>query len=305
MRVKETQPPASEGPASRAVVLDKPLFQTHPLCTSVPPSRKMSIGRHCIYAEHLLGDNLLSWCHMQKEDILAEIRRTAQENGGKPLGYKQFEYITGIKPYDWTKYWARFGDAQQEAGFEPNTFITAYGDDYLLDKLAGLTQELGRFPTQAQSRMKAYNDPNFPNPKTFRRFGSKHQVLTKLLAYCSDSKKYATIVSLLNDELATTPNTPDNHMEANSGDTQYGFVYLFKSGRYYKIGMTKDTVRRGSELRIQLPERMDLIHFIQTDDPSGLEAYWHKRFEAKRMNGEWFSLNSADIKAFRRWRRIY
>jgi len=42
MRVKETQPPASEGPASRAVALDKPLFQTHPLCTSVPPRRKMS-----------------------------------------------------------------------------------------------------------------------------------------------------------------------------------------------------------------------------------------------------------------------
>lgn len=45
MRVKETQPPASEGPASRAVALDKPLFQTHPLCTSVPLRRKMSIGR--------------------------------------------------------------------------------------------------------------------------------------------------------------------------------------------------------------------------------------------------------------------
>ena len=43
MRVKETQPPASEGPASRAVALDKPLFQTHPLCTPVPPRRKMSI----------------------------------------------------------------------------------------------------------------------------------------------------------------------------------------------------------------------------------------------------------------------
>jgi len=42
MLVKETQPPACEGPASRAVALDKPLFQTHQLCTSVPPRRKMS-----------------------------------------------------------------------------------------------------------------------------------------------------------------------------------------------------------------------------------------------------------------------
>ena len=71
-----------------------------------------------------------------------------------------------------------------------------------------------------------------------------------------------------------------------------------------KIGKTNDTVRRGNELRIQLPEKTDLIHSIKTDDPSGIEAYWHKRFEEKRMQGEWFNLSSADVKAFKRWRRI-
>ncbi len=242
---------------------------------------------------------------MQKEDILAEIRRTAQENSGIPLGRERFEHTTGIKPYDWAKYWARFGDALQEAGFEPNTLMTAYSEDYLLNKLVELTQELGKFPTHAERRMKSFNDPSFPNVATFQRLGNKRQVLTKMLAYCSDSSQHTAIVNLLNDELATTPDATARQAEANNGDIQYGFVYLFKSGHYYKIGMTKDTVRRGSELRIQLPESMDLIHSIQSDDPSGIEAYWHKRFEAKRMNGEWFSLNSADIRAFRRWRRIY
>ena len=83
-----------------------------------------------------------------------------------------------------------------------------------------------------------------------------------------------------------------------------GEVYLFKSGRYYKIGKTNDTVRRGKELRIQLPEKCILIHSIKTDDPSGIETYWHGRFEEKRLNGEWFNLSPTDIKAFKNWRRI-
>jgi len=48
-----------------------------------------------------------------------------------------------------------------------------------------------------------------------------------------------------------------------------------------------------------------MIHSIKTDDPSGVETYWHKRFDTKRLNGEWFDLNSADIKAFKRWQRIF
>lgn len=38
---------------------------------------------------------------MNKEAILAEIGRTAAENGGKALGRKRFVKVTGIKPYDW------------------------------------------------------------------------------------------------------------------------------------------------------------------------------------------------------------
>ena len=85
---------------------------------------------------------------------------------------------------------------------------------------------------------------------------------------------------------------------------EIGEVYLFKSGRYYKIGKTNDTVRRGNEIRIQLPEKTEMIHSIKTDDLSGVEAYWHRRFKSKRMNGEWFDLNSSDVKAFKRWQRI-
>ncbi|MEI9929780.1 MAG: GIY-YIG nuclease family protein [Rhizomicrobium sp.] len=79
-----------------------------------------------------------------------------------------------------------------------------------------------------------------------------------------------------------------------------GFVYLLKSGRHYKIGRSISVGQRERQLAIQLPEKAGVIHQIRTDDPVGIEAYWHKRFEAKRKNGEWFELTSADINVFKR-----
>jgi hypothetical protein len=241
---------------------------------------------------------------MQKEDILAEIRRTAQENGGRPLGVGRFEKETGLKPYDWGKHWARFGDAQREAGFEPNTLQVAYDDDYLLEKIALLTRELGKFPTKPERRVKLSSDPSFPSANTFDRLGVKGQLVAKVLAYCADKAAYDDVIEILKSIPEAQGTDGDALAALGATNEQLGEVYLFKSGRHYKIGMTKDTVRRGNELRIQLPERMDLIHSIKTDDPRGIEAYWHRRFADKRMNGEWFDLNVADIRAFKRWRKI-
>lgn len=45
---------------------------------------------------------------MNKEFILAEIVRTARENGGVALGRDRFRAATGIKDSDWHgKFWAR------------------------------------------------------------------------------------------------------------------------------------------------------------------------------------------------------
>jgi hypothetical protein len=45
---------------------------------------------------------------VEKEHIIFEIRRTAEENGGKPLGISRFAAETGIGQVDWLgRYWAR------------------------------------------------------------------------------------------------------------------------------------------------------------------------------------------------------
>ena len=53
------------------------------------------------------------------------------------------------------------------------------------------------------------------------------------------------------------------------------------------------------QIGLKLPEEVKTLHSIVTDDPDGIEAYWHKRFEEKRAEGEWFALTSDDIKAFK------
>lgn len=83
-----------------------------------------------------------------------------------------------------------------------------------------------------------------------------------------------------------------------------GFVYLLvtelRSGKRYKVGRTEAVPRRHRQIALEIPETPDTVHVIATDDPVGIEAYWHHRFEAKRTNGEWFALSPADVRAFKR-----
>ncbi len=73
-----------------------------------------------------------------------------------------------------------------------------------------------------------------------------------------------------------------------------------KSAKYYKIGKANLAARRHRELAIQMPERLIFVHEIKTDDPFGIEAYWHNRFAEKRRNGEWFELSKDDVAVFKR-----
>lgn len=237
---------------------------------------------------------------MTKQEILNAIRQTAKDNGGKPLGVERFKKETGISEHEWGKYWARIGDAQKEAGCTPNQLQGAYSDDFLIEKVIDLTRKLGRFPTYREIKVEKNNDSQIPDRKAFQRLGTKEELACKVMEYCSEKIGYDDVIDLCRI-------IPGKFCEEENKDcdgVSVGEVYLFKSGRHYKIGKTNDTVRRGNEIRIQLPEKMDLIHSIKTDDPSGVEAYWHRRFAGKRGLGEWFDLSGSDVKCFKRWRRI-
>jgi hypothetical protein len=234
-----------------------------------------------------------------KEHILSEVRRTAIANGGVPLGMDRFFAETGIKSSAWHgRFWARWGDALKEAGFQPNQLNAARTAEDLLDNLAGLVRELGRFPVMGEIKLKARRDPTFPSHNTFGRFGGKRALAAQLENFCRDRGENdlaeLCAVAAKIDDAKDAEGVP----ESTAGELCY--VYLMKAGRFYKIGRTNALGRRERELVIQLPEAAKVIHSIKTDDPGGIEEYWHRRFQDRRKNGEWFELTSQDIAAFRR-----
>jgi hypothetical protein len=144
--------------------------------------------------------------------------------------------------------------------------------------------------------MKSRNDPEFPSHGAFSRLGSKIQRVLKVAEYCRTHEGLQDVLELCPDLI----DLKQHHREKDVVTEEIGFVYLIKSGRYYKNGRSNSSGRREYELAIQLPERANKVHEIRTDDPVGIETYWHKRFESKSKNGEWFDLSPLDIKAFRR-----
>jgi hypothetical protein len=242
---------------------------------------------------------------MDKAHIISEIRRTAKANGGVALGRLRFEAETGIGYHDWFgKCWARWSDAVREAGFEPNRMSEAYDDGFLLEKMVLLTRSLGRVPTEGDLRLVTRSDSTFPSQAVFRRLGLKSQRVSRVIAYCESNPGNDDVARLWRQVVSTQ--SPQSE-EAASTAPVVGYVYLLKHGsrREYKIGRTNNPLRREGEIGIQLPEKLKPVHYIETDDPAGIENYWHARFASKRKEGEWFVLTAEDVRAFKRWKRIY
>ena len=141
--------------------------------------------------------------------------------------------------------------------------------------------------------------PDFPSVQPYQRLGSKAELLRDLAEFCRSESGFEQ-VTVWCDELPRS--RPDDAKDEAAAPTDIGFVYLLKHGarREYKVGRTNNALRREGEVSVELPEKVQPVHVITTDDPAGIEAYWHRRFQAKRKNGEWFELSVADVAAFKR-----
>jgi hypothetical protein len=163
------------------------------------------------------------------------------------------------------------------------------------------------FPNYRAAVEAAGLTPNVLNAATdtsyeafFRLSGQQFAALSaKLLDYCRSRNELADVADLLGEEDAkpTIPSAAQRRLQR-----VVGYVYLAKHGRDYKIGRSNDVTRRRREISLLLPNELEHVHVIETDDPEGIEAYWHRRFEKRRSRGEWFRLTPDDLAAFRRRR---
>jgi hypothetical protein len=235
--------------------------------------------------------------NLTRESIIDNYRELVRERNGAPIGEGIFIRETGISKYYWRAgYWRTWSAFQAEAGYAPNAPNEKIPDDTLLHRFAELALERNEIPTQADMMLKKKEDPSFPGRLTFNRFGDRAALLTKLADYCDGKDQFAPVLRLLKEGI---PGTVSHRLDVFRVK---GFVYLLRSGKYYKLGRTNAVGRRVRELAIQLPQKPNTVHVIETDDPEGIEQYWHRRFADKRQEGEWFALSSDDVKAFKRRR---
>ncbi|MFA5554482.1 MAG: GIY-YIG nuclease family protein [Phycisphaerae bacterium] len=238
---------------------------------------------------------------MNKKHIIDEIIRAAKENNGKPLGVQKFERITGIKRSDWFGvYWTKWGDAIKEAGFKPNEFQSAYDQNKLIEYVITLIREIKKFPTTGEIRLKSHDTPEFPSHDVFsRRLGKKYEMAQKILDYCKSNSGYEDIIEIC-EKVLDSSEKPEREVDFEEAEPRFSYVYLMKSGQYYKIGKGDCVEKRNYEIGIKLPEELKIIHKIKTNHPFEAESYWHEVFKDKRKKGEWFNLSSSDVKDFSR-----
>lgn len=241
---------------------------------------------------------------MDKQKIISKIQQITEENGGKPPGSQFFSSETGIKKSVWyPNIWLRWSDALAEAGYQPNEFFTAYETIDLILSYIDLMRKINRFPTEGHLRLRRKEDSTFPSHGAFRQLGAKQERVRVILDYCQKKGGYDDIEKYC---LEVITNKSVSATEEGNSKEKIGYVYLIRHGkrREYKIGKTYNPVRREGEIRLELPEKVTPIHTIRTDDPTGIEKYWHRRFADKRKEGEWFELTNQDVNSFKKWKQI-
>jgi len=239
-----------------------------------------------------------------KTQIINAIKEIASQQGGKPPGRRLFSKLSGIPDSRWYgRYWARWSDALNEAGLSANQLNERLDRHLVLDEMIKICRFFGRFPSASEVRLYGSEHPGSISHNMYtKHFGGRAGLIEALRGLAELREDLRDVLALL-PTTAHQEKTPSETLIGKyKGETQLGYVYLLKSGEFFKIGRSDNIESRIKQISVALPDKVALVHSIETDDAVGIERYWHRRFLQKRANGEWFKLDQDDVRAFKRRR---
>lgn len=250
---------------------------------------------------------------LTREQIIKELHKCAEELGKTPSEKVFYEHAQ-IGIYDLKRCgFPNYGVLVRETKLPPNKFDkTKYNPEQLCDLFIKVIREEGKWPTRGLLDIRHFSNKNFPDSSTFyKKLGLTKKLALTILEYVGSKREYDDVVNICKSVQVKSENDTTEAVDLDQRGV--GYVYLQKSSLNnavaYKIGKTKHPEQRLKQLR-QPSNIEEQIHQIETDDMNGVEQYWLNRFSGKRLypnrpKDEWFKLNASDVRAFKRWRRIF
>jgi hypothetical protein len=234
------------------------------------------------------------------EQIIVRLKEAVDRNGGQPPSSRSFLKEAGLNQRDLIRAgWPTYGALLKSQGFQPAVMKRGFTDDEVFRPLAELTVRLGHFPTQSEREVERHRNPAFPSSEAYLRRGRRAMLEHALRAWCEATHDFSELVPKLK-QAAGAAQIP--------GPIVKGYVYMLRdgnSGKRVKIGKESVEGARQAAAATWLGNPR-AIHRIATDDPDGIEEYWHERFKkaGKHVVRELFDLLPSDIAAFKAWKKI-
>lgn len=115
-----------------------------------------------------------------------------------------------------------------------------------------------------------------------------------------NKERLAALIDQCTNHLVTIATAKNAPVQKRKKENTDGHVYLLQSPTgAYKIGRAKNPEHRLKTFGVQLPFEVEYIAVIPTPDMYALELELHALYAAKRINGEWFALDAADVETIK------
>lgn len=162
---------------------------------------------------------------MNREQILAEIKRAFEANSNVALGERVFFARTKLNRTVLRRAgFPNYGAACEAAGFKRNQLKQAYGDDQLFAPIARLAREVGHCPTTGERAVIRYKDSSFPGESAISRRAKVEPLAPALLRWCRNHPAFEDVAQMLEGTAPLRGNNPT--VASGSRKVVNGYVYF-------------------------------------------------------------------------------